>query len=99
MRTASVQHAGLRLLVIEDNNDSAESLRLRLESWGHEVRLAWTGEEGVRAARTWSPVAVLRDISLPGMDGWEVARALRSDPATASVRLLTWVIQQLNGAS
>ncbi|MBV9126062.1 MAG: response regulator [Planctomycetes bacterium] len=77
-----------RILVIEDSRDTAESLRLLLQMLGHEVRVAHTGPEGVRAAREWKPELVLCDIGLPGLDGYGVARELRSDPATARAHLL-----------
>jgi signal transduction histidine kinase len=70
-----------RVLVIEDQADVADSLRVLLELVGHEVRVAYTGPEGLRAAREWRPDAVLSDIGLPGMDGLAVAAALRGDPA------------------
>jgi PAS domain S-box-containing protein len=77
-----------RVLVIEDNRDSAESLQMLLEATGYEVRLAFTGPDGVREAAAWLPDAIVCDIGLPGMDGFAVARHLRSDPRTAAVRLV-----------
>src|SRR5439155_17838603 len=59
----------LRLLIIEDNRDTADSLRQLLELLGHEVRVAHNGTEGVTAARAAPPDAVLCDIGLPGMSG------------------------------
>jgi signal transduction histidine kinase len=78
----------LRILVVEDHPDSAESLRLFLELLGHKVQVAHTGPEGVKAAGQWKPEVVLCDIGLPGLDGYGVARALRRDPATAGARLV-----------
>ncbi len=77
-----------RVLVVEDNPDSAESLRLLLEFFGYEVWVAATGPEGVRLARSRRPDIVLCDIGLPGLDGFGVAAALRADPATAAARLV-----------
>ncbi len=78
----------LRILVVEDNRDAADSLRLLLELLGHRVAVAYNGPEGVRRAREWRPDVVLCDIGLPGLDGYEVAGELRHDPATAGARLI-----------
>lgn len=79
---------GLRILVVEDNRDAAESLRLMLELCGHEVTLAHSGPEGVEAATAHRPDIVLCDIGLPGMDGFAVASTLRRNPETAGTRLI-----------
>jgi two-component system CheB/CheR fusion protein len=68
-----------RVLVVEDNRDAAESLRGVLELIGHEVAVAHSGPEALQKARTLEPEVVLCDIGLPGMDGYEVARAFRAD--------------------
>jgi signal transduction histidine kinase len=78
----------LKVLVIEDNHDAAESLRLLLELHGHQVLLAGSGTEGIEAARRSPPDVVLCDLGLPGMDGFAVARALRGDPRTGGARLI-----------
>jgi PAS domain S-box-containing protein len=69
-----------RVLVIEDNIDSAETLREALQLGGHSVKVAVTGAEGLEQARAFKPEVVLCDIGLPGMDGYDVARAMRADP-------------------
>jgi CheY-like chemotaxis protein len=73
---------------VEDNQDAADSLQLLLELWGYEVRVAYTGPDGVTLAEGWLPDVVLSDLGLPGLDGFGVARHLRQNPATAKVRLL-----------
>jgi CheY-like chemotaxis protein len=78
----------LRILVVEDHRDSARTLRILLVHGGHEVALAYTGKEGVAAAREWRPDVVLCDLGLPEMDGFEVARTLRRQPETAGCRLI-----------
>jgi CheY-like chemotaxis protein len=79
----------LRILVVEDSRDGAESLRMLLSLSGHEVRVAHTGPAAVEAAREFRPSVVLCDLGLPGgMSGYDVARALRQDPATAPARLI-----------
>lgn len=77
-----------RVVIVEDNQDAADSLRLFLGLHGYEVRVAYTGPDGVRLAQDWPPDVVLCDIGLPGLDGYGVATALRQHPATAQVRLI-----------
>jgi CheY-like chemotaxis protein len=65
--------------------DVNESIRLILELSGHEVEVAYTGQDGVEVAKTFRPEVVLCDIGLPGdLNGYDVARALRDDPTTSS---------------
>jgi PAS domain S-box-containing protein len=78
----------LKVLVVEDNHDAADSLRILLEVYGYQVQVAHTGPDGVRAAEEYRPDVVVCDIGLPGMDGYRVARALRENPATATARLI-----------
>jgi CheY-like chemotaxis protein len=78
----------LRVLVIEDNCDAADSLKVLLEAYGHAATVAYTGAAGVEAARREPPDVVVCDTGLPGMDGFAVARALRGCPETASARLI-----------
>src|SRR5262245_20898625 len=66
-----------RVLVVEDIPDARESLCLLLSLCGYEVREAADGAEGVRLALEWRPDAVVSDLGMPGLDGWEVARRLR----------------------
>jgi PAS domain S-box-containing protein len=70
-----------RVLVVEDNEDAAETLADVLRLGGHEVEVARDGTEGLRRAAEWRPEAVLCDIGLPGIDGYEVARRLRAESA------------------
>ena len=82
-RLGTTPPAARRVLVVEDNRDAAESLRMLLELSGYEVAVAGTGPDGVRLGREWGPQVVLCDIGLPGLDGYGVARELRADPTTA----------------
>jgi CheY-like chemotaxis protein len=79
---------GIRVLVVEDNRDSAESLRQLLYHSGYEVAIAFTGQDGLRAAKRMKPDVVLCDIGLPDSNGFVVASALREDPDTCAARLI-----------
>lgn len=68
-----------RVLVVDDNPDSAECLTLYLSIVGHEVRAAFSGAEALAVAREFRPEAVLLDIGMPDMDGREVGRLLRNE--------------------
>lgn len=77
--TASVAKT-LRVLVVDDNVDSAETIGLILELQGHKTRLAFDGCEALVAASAFNPDAILLDIDLPGLNGHEVCRELRKNP-------------------
>jgi CheY-like chemotaxis protein len=79
---------GGRILLIEDNADMAETLRELLDLAGYPVEVARTGPEGIARAEQFRPKLVICDIGLPGMDGYQVAAALRRQPATARVPLI-----------
>jgi CheY-like chemotaxis protein len=78
----------MRVLIVEDNRDTARTLQLVLRRYGHEVEVAHTGRAGVEAARAWQPDVLLCDLGLPEMDGFEVAAALRQDPTTTDLRMI-----------
>jgi CheY-like chemotaxis protein len=67
-----------RIVVIDDNQDAAESLAMLLRLKGHDVQIAYDGPSGLALALGTAPECVLVDIGLPGMDGYEVAKRLRS---------------------
>jgi signal transduction histidine kinase/DNA-binding response OmpR family regulator len=77
-----------RILIVEDNDDARESLRLMLELDGHDVLTAATGEDGVDRALAHGPAIALVDLGLPGLDGFEVARRLRAVPQGADMHLV-----------
>jgi len=77
-----------RVLVIEDDPDVGEALRVALRLDQHDVVVARTGAEGIEAARRVRPDVVLCDIGLPGLNGYEVARAFRADPDLATMFLV-----------
>jgi signal transduction histidine kinase len=77
-----------RILVVDDNVDAAESLGTMLAYSGHDVRVAHGGAEALSAAREFAPNVMILDLGMPEMDGYAVARAVRSDPRFASTRLI-----------
>jgi PAS domain S-box-containing protein len=77
-----------RVLVVDDNKDSADTLAILLRRAGHDVRACYAGQEALQLATTFHPDAILLDIGLPEIDGYEVARRLRQDPQFASIRLI-----------
>jgi PAS domain S-box-containing protein len=83
-----VAHARRRVLIVEDNVDAADSLRVALQLAGHVVEVAYDGHEGLAAARAFQPEFVLCDIGLPGMDGFEVAQGFRADESLHGIVLV-----------
>ncbi len=79
--------AGQRILVVDDNVDAAETMALLLAAAGHVVRTAFDGQHALALAPTFRPDVVFLDIGMPDLDGYDVARHLLADPATASARL------------
>jgi signal transduction histidine kinase/ActR/RegA family two-component response regulator/CHASE3 domain sensor protein len=77
-----------RILLIEDSEDAAEALQGALRAHGHEVEIVGDGLEAVERARAMRPDLVLCDLSLPGIDGYEVARRLRADPPLAKTPMI-----------
>ena len=73
-----------RILVVDDNRDSAESMAMLLRLGGHEVTVAHDGPKALELAATEKPGVLLVDIGLPGMDGYEVCRRLREMGLTES---------------
>jgi signal transduction histidine kinase/CheY-like chemotaxis protein len=85
---ASKTATSLRILIIEDNVDSANALRDVLELSGHAVDVAYSGTAGLEAARRLQPDVILCDVGLPGMDGYSIARELRGDSKFARTHLI-----------
>src|ERR1700736_6481332 len=77
-----------RILVVDDNVDAAESLGTMLAYSGHDVRVAHGGVEALSAAREFAPNVMILDLGMPEMEGYAVARAVRSDPRFATTRLI-----------
>ena len=78
----------IRVLVVDDNVDSARAMARLLARRGHDVRTAFDGPSALDEARDFNPEVIFLDIGLPGMDGYQVARRLRDDQATRSARII-----------
>jgi CheY-like chemotaxis protein len=77
-----------RVLVADANVDSAESLAHLVRGEGHDVRVAHSGPAALKAADSFQPELIVLDVGLAGLNGYEVARRLRKQPATASATLV-----------
>ena len=86
-----------RILLVEDNEMNRDMLSRRLERRGYEVIVAVDGEEGVARAKTDAPDVVLMDLSLPGIDGWEATRQLKSADETRSIPVLALTAHAMAG--
>ncbi len=78
----------LRVLVVDDSQDTTELLGALLEMAGHSVQVAHTGPAALGAAAVFRPDAVILDIGLPGLDGYQVAERLREDPLCKNAMLI-----------
>jgi two-component system cell cycle response regulator DivK len=76
------------ILVVEDNEPSRDALSRRLARRGYQVVLAVDGHEAVSIGRSARPDLILMDLGLPGIDGWEATRQLKSDPATSQIPII-----------
>ena len=77
-----------RILVVDDNEDSAETLALLLQSLGHRIDIAHDGEHALALAETLRPKAVFLDLGMPGMNGYDVCRRIRAQPWASQVRIV-----------
>jgi len=87
VRTAALP-SDLRVLVVDDNRDVAESTAVLLRLEGCEVHVAHDGEEALGMVRQLHPTAVLLDIGLPRMDGYQVAERIRAEPEHRGILII-----------
>ncbi len=80
---SSVPTLARRILVVDDNRDAVDALAMMLRLNGSDVEVAYDGPSGLATAQSFRPDAIVLDIGLPGMDGYQVARRLRMRPETA----------------
>lgn len=78
----------MQVLIIEDNPENMYLMRYLLENQGYEVEGVTSGPEGIEILERIKPDAILLDIQLPGMDGYEVARELRKNPEINSIPII-----------
>ena len=84
----SLKGRSFRMLIVDDNQDAAETMAMVQELHGHETRIAHTGAKALAEAAIFLPEVVLLDIGLPGMDGFDVARHLRTMPGLSEAFLV-----------
>ncbi len=87
-KVASATVASCRMLIVDDSHDAAQSMAMLQTLLGHETRVAHSGPDALEIAADFLPQVVLLDIGLPGMDGFEVARRLRTLPALENAFLV-----------
>jgi two-component system, cell cycle response regulator DivK len=86
-----------RILVVEDHEENRQIVRDLLTHAGYEMLEAHTGEDGVTAAARERPDLILMDIQLPGIDGYEVTRRIKADPALRAIPIIAVTSYALRG--
>jgi CheY-like chemotaxis protein len=88
----------IKILYVEDNDDNVYMLKMRLELLDEfEVLVAEDGEKGCEVAATERPDLILMDLELPGIDGWEASRRLKSNPNTSEIPIIALSAHALSG--
>ncbi|HWI38794.1 MAG TPA: PAS domain S-box protein [Burkholderiales bacterium] len=87
-RAGTVAANRRRVLIVDDNVDAAETLQMVVSTMGHDAETVHDGRAAIEAACSRRPDVVLLDISMPGMDGFSVARRLRSEPGLRKIRVV-----------
>jgi DNA-binding response OmpR family regulator len=77
-----------RILCVEDSDDGLFMLHRRLTRAGYDVKIANNGKEGVEWAKTLLPDLIVMDLNLPGLNGWEATRRLKSEPETKHIPVI-----------
>jgi len=86
-----------RILLVEDNEMNRDMLSRRLAKRGYEVAIALDGLQGIEMARRDSPDLILMDMSLPGVDGWEIARRMRADEGLRRIPIIALTAHAMAG--
>ena len=82
--------APVKILVVDDNHDTADTLADILRDWGHDVRGVYSGASGIETSVSWRPDLILLDLGMPVMDGYEVARRMRERPELDGTRIVAF---------
>lgn len=86
-----------KILIVDDNSVNLKLARVLLEVEGYMVATACDGESAVEKIHAFNPHLILMDLQLPGMDGLELTRLLKSDPATQNIRILAITAYAMKG--
>jgi two-component system, cell cycle response regulator DivK len=87
----------IKILLVEDNQDNQDLMRFLLERNGYEVVTALNGKQALVSARQEQPDVVLMDLTMPEMNGWEAAAAMKADPVLAHIPLIAVTAHTLPG--
>ena len=83
MRDPEAPAARRRILISDDNHDAADSMGMLLRAAGHDVEVVYNGLDALQVARRLQPEVMVLDIGMPGMNGYDLARAMRREPWSA----------------
>ena len=86
-----------RVLIVDDNAQNLKLARVILAAAGYEIRTAKDAEEALETLATFSPALILMDLQLPGMDGLELTRHLKGDPARRHIRIMALTAYAMKG--
>lgn len=86
-----------KILIVEDNDMNRDMLSRRLERRGYEVSVAADGRQGIEKAQAVLPDLILLDLSLPEIDGWEVARRLKGEQSTSNIPIIALTAHAMTG--
>ena len=86
-----------RILLVEDNEMNRDMLSRRLAKRGYEVALALDGFQGIEMARRDAPDLIIMDMSLPGVDGWEITRRIRADEGLRRLPIIALTAHAMAG--
>jgi CheY-like chemotaxis protein len=86
-----------KILLVEDNEMNRDMLSRRLQKRGYDVVMAVDGEQGVAIAKSEAPALILMDMSLPGVDGWEATRLIKTTPATRAIPVIALTAHAMAG--